>query len=60
MLVFQMILAFLYVVTAAQNHADSSLNNTLMPRQLLASLYFVFQSITQVSDTPVLLQQKQR
>lgn len=60
MLVFQMILAFPYVVTAALQHTDSSLNSMLMPRQLLVSPYFVFQSVTQVSDTPVLLEQKQR
>lgn len=60
MLVFQIIVAFPYVVSAALHHADSSLNNMLVPRQLLASLYFVFQSVTQVSDTLVLLKQKQR
>jgi len=60
MFVFQTILAFLYMVTEALHHTDSSLKNTLMPRQLWASLYSVFQSITQVSDAPVLLEQKQR
>lgn len=62
MLVLEMILFFPYVVTAELHlhHTDSSFNNTLMPRQLLASLSFVFQSVTQVSDTLVLLKLKQR
>lgn len=57
-LVFQMILAFPYVVTAALHHTNPPLNKMLMSRQQLSTLYFVFQSITPVSDSPVLLEQQ--
>lgn len=61
MLIFQMILAFPYVATAVLQHTDSSLINMLMPTQLLAAFfYFAFQRVTKASDTPVLLEQKQR